>query len=93
MNRDRQDTDCLIEFSQAVPILRQVSELDPVIVHQICPEKFKLEPSNKLGSLGPVRFLGAVNIGHIAVVSDTPDGGSMLSLLELHSPVRIKEHA
>ena len=92
VNRDRQDTDCLIEFKHAIPVLREVSKVDPVVVHQICPEKFKLEPTNKPGSLGPVRFLGAVNIGHIAVISDHKQNPkkSVLSILELHSPARIK---
>ena len=92
VNRDRQDTDCLIEFSQSVPILREVIKVDPVVVHQICPEKYKLEPTNKAGSLGPVCFIGAVNIAHVAVISEDEvnKNKSVLSLLELHSPVRIK---
>ena len=91
VNRDRQDTDCLIEFSKVVPVLRNVIEIDPYVVHQLCPEKFKIEPTNKPGSMGPIRFLGGVNIGHIAVVSDVEEGSkSFLNLLELHSPVRIK---
>ena len=93
VNRDRQDTDCLIEFRNSVPILREVAKEDPFIVQTVCPEKFKLEPSNKQGSLGAVRFIGAVKIGHIAVVCDDSQDKtkSVLSLLELHSPVRIKE--
>ena len=92
VNRDRQDTDCLIEFSEAIPVLRDVVKIDPVVVHTVCPEKYKLEPSNKSGSLGPVSFIGAVNIGHIAVISDDKkdEKKSLLALLDLHSPVRIK---
>ena len=29
-----------------------------------------MEPTNKPGDLGPIRFLGAVNMGKIAVISD-----------------------
>ena len=92
VNRDRQDTDCLIEFSKSVPVLREVVKSDPVVVHQICPEKFKMEPTNKPGDLGPIRFLGAVNMGKIAVISDDKKdkNNSVLSILELHSPVKIK---
>ena len=92
VNRDRQDTDCLVEFSDSVQILREATKIDPVVVHQICPEKFKLEPTNKEGSLGPVSSLGAVNIGHIAVLAeDQKKDESILSILELHSPVKVKE--
>ena len=93
VNRDRQDTDCLIEFRNSAPILREVAKEDPFTVQTVCPEKFKLEPSNKQGSLGAVRLIGAVKIGHIAVVCDDSQDKtkSVLSLLELHSPVRIKE--
>ena len=92
VNRDRQDTDCLIEFSKLVPVLREVIQDDPIVVHQIWPEKYKMEPTNKPGALGAIRFLGAVNIGHIAAISDDKQNEniSILSLLELHSPVRIK---
>ena len=91
VNRDRQDTDCLVEFNLAVPVIRNVAEIDPIVVHQICPEKFKLEPTNKQGSLGPVSYLGAVNIGQVAVITNGKDDAkSFLSILDLHSPVRIK---
>ena len=91
VNRDRQDTDCLVEFSSAVPIIRNVAKIDSVVVHQICPEKFKLEPTNKEGTLGPVKYLGAVNIGQIAVITDAKDeASSVLHILDLHSPVRVK---
>ena len=91
VNRDRQDTDCLVEFSSAVPTIQNVAEIDPVVVHQICPEKYKLEPTNKEGTLGPVKFLGAINIGQVAVIIDAKDESrSVLHILDLHSPVRVK---
>jgi len=91
VNRDRQDTDCLVEFSSAVPTIQNVAEIDPVVVHQICPEKYKLEPTNKEGTLGPVKFLGAINIGQVAVITDGKDESrSVLNVLDLHSPVRVK---
>ena len=93
VNRDRQDTDCLIEFSKSVPVLREIAISDPVVVHTVCPEKFKMEPSNKMGDIGPIRFLGPVNVGKIAVISeDKKDKNkSVLFVLELHSPVKIKD--
>ena len=89
VNRDRQDTDCLIEFAQSVPTLQAVAQTDPWVVHQICPEKFKLEPSNKEGDLGHIVALGCVNINFVAVLTKSVDL-FQLSFLELHSPVKIK---
>ena len=93
VNRDRQDTDCLIEFSKSVPVLREIAISDPVVVHTVCPEKFKMEPTNKMGDIGPIRFLGPINVGKIAVISeDKKDKNkSVLFVLELHSPVKIKD--
>ena len=93
VNRDRQDTDCLVEFKDSVEVLREVTEIDPVVVHRVCPEKYKLEPTNSEGSIGPVRHMGAVNIGHFAVLAKDgkDENKSTLSILEFHSPVKIKE--
>ena len=73
VNRDRQDTDCLIEFAQSVPTLQAVAQADPWVVHQICPVKFKLEPSNKEGDLGHIVALGCVNINFVAVLTKSVD--------------------
>ena len=41
--------------------------------------------------MGPVKYLGAVNIGQIAVITDAKDeASSVLHILDLHSPVRVK---
>ena len=80
---------CLIEFAQSVATLQAVAQADPWVVNQICPEKFKLEPSNKEGDLGHIVALGCVNINFVAVLTKSVDL-FQLSFLELHSPVKIK---
>ena len=93
VNRDRQDTDCLVEFKDSVEVLRVVTVKDPVVVHRVCPEKYKLEPTNREGSIGAVSHMGAANIGHFAVLAraEKDENKSTLSILEFHSPVKVKE--
>ena len=90
VNRDKQDTDCLLEFSNSVDPLKKIAQIDPRMVHQIVPEKFKIEPSNKPGDIGAIVSLGAVDINHVAVLFKEKDQ-FRLSFLELHSPVKIKK--
>ena len=89
VNRDRQDTDCLIEFSELGQVLEKVCSLDPVVIHQIVPEKYKLEASNKPGVLGDIVGIGPININHVAVLSREKDETFSFYSLELHNPVRI----
>ena len=89
VNRDRQDTDCLIEFSELGQVLEKVCGMDPVVVHQIVPEKYKLEPTNKPGDLGEIVGIGPININHVAVLCKETDDTYSISSLELHNPVRI----
>ena len=93
VNRDRQDTDCLVEFKDSVEVLREVIVKDPVVVHSVCPEKYKLEPTNREGSIGALSHMGAVNIGHFAVLAraEKDENKATLSILEFHSPVKVKE--
>ena len=66
---------------------------DPVVVHRVCPEKYKQEPTNREGSIGAVSHMGAANIGHFAVLAraEKDENKSTLSILEFHSPVKVKE--
>ena len=89
VNRDRQDTDCLIEFAQLGQVLERICQVDPIVLHQIVPEKYKLEPTNKPEDLGEIKCIGAININHLAVLCKNQDNSCSVSVLELHSPVRI----
>ena len=51
--------------------------------------KYRLEPTNKLGDLGEIECIGAININHLAVLFKNQDNSCSVSVLELHSPVRI----
>ena len=91
VNRDRQDTDCLIEFSMLGQVLLDICQTDPVVVHQVVPDKYKLEATNKPGDLGVIVSIGALNINHVAVLYGNQNNSYSVSVLELHYPVRISK--
>ena len=90
VNRDKQDTDCLLEFARSVDTLKAVAQVDSKMVHQIVPEKYKIEASNKPGDIGQIVGIGAIHINHVAVLAVEKDQSQMF-ILELHNPVRIKK--
>ena len=54
------------------------------VVHQLCPEKFRLELSNKAGTLNGLVSLVPIKTGYLAALC-----GGKVFLLQLHNPVKI----
>ena len=86
VNKDRQDTDVLIELRDAVPVLEAISVIDPHVVHQVVPERFRFEPTNKAGSIGRVVGIQPAQIGFVLILSEGEKDGQEFHLLKLHNP-------
>ena len=54
------------------------------MVHQLCPEKFRLELSNTAGILAGLQSLVTINTGYLAALC----GGKVFSI-QLHNPVKV----
>ena len=76
---------------QLGPVLKNISQIEPLVVHQVVPDKYKLEATNKPGDLGEVKSIGAININHVAVLSRNQNDLFSVSIVELHCPVRISK--